>query len=224
MDSITNKRARIVIQHILEHGHITTEELLQYGYKHAPRAARDVRELGIPLETFTTKDSDGKSIAAYRFGDLSQVKAGKLSGRMTFPKSLKSSLYKLQRGRCAICNQEYQERYLQIDHRVPYEIGGDELGVRQAENFMLLCGSCNRSKSWSCEQCKNWQAIKDPSICRTCYWASPDNYNHIAMSSEKRIELVFTDEDTQTHAWIESTAKREGKSVQEIIKALLKRR
>lgn len=42
--SVTAKRPRIVIDHILKHGHITTEELkTEYGYDHPPRAARDVR-------------------------------------------------------------------------------------------------------------------------------------------------------------------------------------
>ena len=42
--------------YILKHGHITTEELEEtYGYDHPPRAARDVREQGIPLETFILK-------------------------------------------------------------------------------------------------------------------------------------------------------------------------
>ena len=44
-ESITNKRAKIVIDHILKHGFITTEDLEKtYGYNHPPRAARDVRE------------------------------------------------------------------------------------------------------------------------------------------------------------------------------------
>ena len=47
--SVTAKRPKTVIDHILEHGHITTEELKdEYGYDHPPRAARDVRELGFP--------------------------------------------------------------------------------------------------------------------------------------------------------------------------------
>jgi hypothetical protein len=53
LDSVKSKRPKTVILHILKHGFITTEELQKnYGYKHAPRAARDVRERGIPLMTF----------------------------------------------------------------------------------------------------------------------------------------------------------------------------
>lgn len=65
LDSIKNKRAKIVIDHIIKHGQITTEELEKdYGYVHPPRAARDVREAGIPLKTIRVKSSDGRSIAA----------------------------------------------------------------------------------------------------------------------------------------------------------------
>ena len=65
---IKAKRPKTVIDHIISHGFITTEELEEtYGYNHAPRAARDVREQGVPLETFTVKDTTGRSIGAYRF-------------------------------------------------------------------------------------------------------------------------------------------------------------
>ena len=61
LNAVTSRRPKTVIQHILEKS---------LGYEHAPRAARDVRELGIPLETFRVKDSAGRNIAAYRFGDI----------------------------------------------------------------------------------------------------------------------------------------------------------
>ena len=38
LQGITAKRARAVIDHIIEHGHVTTDELaIQYGYGHAAR-------------------------------------------------------------------------------------------------------------------------------------------------------------------------------------------
>ncbi len=33
---ITGKRSRLVVDHILKHGSITTEDLENYGYKHPP--------------------------------------------------------------------------------------------------------------------------------------------------------------------------------------------
>ena len=119
--TITNKRAKIVINHIIKHGFITTRDLeVTYGYSHPPRAARDVREAGIPLETFNVKSSEGKTIAAYRFGDLNKIQHDKIRGRQVFSKGFKSQLYALCNGRCAICNGVFEERYLQIDHRIPY--------------------------------------------------------------------------------------------------------
>ena len=48
--SVQARRPKTVIDHILQHGFVTTEELRDlYGYNHPPRGARDVRELGLSL-------------------------------------------------------------------------------------------------------------------------------------------------------------------------------
>src|SRR5471030_3213195 len=82
----TAKRARTVIHHILAHGQITTEELSElYNYDHPPRAVRDVRENGIPLETyFVTSPKTGRKIAAYKFADPTKMVAGRVGGRKAF--------------------------------------------------------------------------------------------------------------------------------------------
>ena len=74
LKTVKGKRVLTVVNHIREHGYITSEELENtYGYDHPPRAVRDVREQGIPIETYRVKSSDGRSIAAYRFGDYDAV-------------------------------------------------------------------------------------------------------------------------------------------------------
>lgn len=89
LQAVTAKRAKTVIDHIIKHGHITTEKLKElYGYNHPPRAARDVRELGIPLDTFEVKDSNGRSIGAYRFGKWEDFRVDKLKGRRAFSKAV----------------------------------------------------------------------------------------------------------------------------------------
>ncbi|AUI68088.1 hypothetical protein [Beggiatoa leptomitoformis] len=109
IESITNKRAKIVINHIMKHGFITTEDLeITYGYSHPPRAARDVREAGVPLETFKVKSSSGKSIAAYKFGDITQYQANRVDGRKVFSKTFKQELYALTEGKCYICNGMFE--------------------------------------------------------------------------------------------------------------------
>ena len=105
---------------------MTTEELAtQYGYEHAPRVAHDVREEGIPLETFRVKNSGGRSIGAYHFGDLSLVRTDRVGGRIAFSKKFKQELTERNGLRCAVCFTTYKDRYLQVDHRIPYEVAGD---------------------------------------------------------------------------------------------------
>lgn len=223
--AVTNKRPRTVIEHILKHGFITTEELKTlYGYNHPPRAAKDVRDQGIPLETFRVKGTDGRSIAGYRFADLTLIRRGFIGGRRAFSKAFKTSLVLANGSRCHICFQEYKERYLQIDHRVPYEVAGDvALNERDAESYMLLDGACNRAKSWSCEHCENWKELKSSKICATCYWASPESYTHIAMEEARRLDVVWAGDETKTYDALKRKADASKDPMPKYVKKILSR-
>jgi len=130
--TVTGKRPRTVVNHILKHGFITTQALKdEYGYNHPPRAARDVKEHGIPIEMFRVEGSDGRKIAAYRFGDPTKVRSGRQAGRTAFSKELKQKLLVLQGPRCAIYQELFPERELQIDHRIPFEVLGDARAATQ---------------------------------------------------------------------------------------------
>lgn len=195
LNSITAKRPRTVIQHILEKGFVTTEELKRLGYEHAPRAARDVREQGIPLETFRVKNSEGRSIAAYRFGDPSKVedRLSKVAGRTVLSKALKKALVEKYGAKCFIYLQPMEDSLLQVDHRVPYEIGGEQ-DENDVERYMLLSPSANRAKSWTCEHCPNWER-KSPDFCIKCFWAYPEEYSHIAGKEQRQIVITFTGDE-----------------------------
>jgi len=155
IEQINAKRARTVLDHIVKHGFITTEDLKEkYGYNHPPRAVQDVRDYGISIETYRVADSTGRSIAAYRFDLKAPFESGK-SGRKLIPKEIKKALLERLGPRCALCGGKFDPTFLQVDHKVPYEVAGES----EAENagaFMLVCGSCNRTKSWACEHCVNW--------------------------------------------------------------------
>ncbi|HEY4721127.1 MAG TPA: HNH endonuclease signature motif containing protein [Anaerolineae bacterium] len=225
LESVTNKRARIVIQHILKNGFITTEDLeKKYGYNHPPRAARDVREAGIPLETFRVRSSDGRSIAAYKFGDLSQIRVQRLQGRRNFPKKLKDELHQISDGKCATCAGKFELRYLQIDHRVPYEVAGDKNSAEWSiRDFMLLCGSCNRAKSWSCEHCANWLSDQLPQVCLTCYWANPDDYSHIALREVRRADILWNEDEVQAYERLKKAAQTDRFPVPEYVKKIIEK-
>ncbi|MBD2431086.1 HNH endonuclease [Fischerella sp. FACHB-380] len=220
--SVTAKRPKAVIDHILQYGFITTEDLKQrYGYNHPPRAARDVREHGIPLETFRVTGSDGRKIAAYRFGDVSKARFSRLSGRTALSKQIKDELIRRYGCKCFIYLEEVDKRELQIDHPIPFEVDGEP--DLEPDNFMLLCGSANRAKSWSCEHCENWNSIKDKSICLSCYWAYPENYTHIAMQQIRRIDLLWEGDDVEIYERLKQQAVNLEKEIPEFVKEIIER-
>ena len=221
---VTAHRAKTVIDHLIKHGSITTEELKNdYGYNHPPRAIRDVREEGIPIDTFRVPSKgNGRKIAAYKFGDPSKIENDKLGGRQTFSKEFKASLIDKYGERCGISNQPYKSKYLQIDHRIPYQVAGDGDALnRDINDYMLLSGAAQRQKSWDCEHCENVNS-KNIELCKTCYWASPENYTHIALKPEKRVDLIFGENDKEIHGALDEIAKENHSSIQESIKEILR--
>ena len=224
LKSVHAKRPKTVIDHILKHGFVTTEELSQlYGYDHAPRAARDVRELGIPLETFRVKGKSGRRIAAYRFGDLSKIREGGAGGRKVWPKEFKRDLVSANGERCSGCFTTFEERYLQIDHRVPYEVGGDPAGELNITDYMLLCGSCNRAKSWSCEHCRNWKTDHLIDICKSCYWGCPEDYKHVALRLIRRLDITWTEDEVAEYDRLVELSKHAEKDLPDFVKECLRR-
>lgn len=223
IESIEAKRPRTMLTHILKYGSITTQELDElYGYKHAPRAARDVEELGIRLIR-TRVNVDGRSMTRYMLAP-DQIIAGGKSGRRTFPKSLKNALLTRDGEQCQLCRGRFPGNTLQIDHKVPYKVSGDAEGALQPESFMLLCSSCNRAKSWTCEHCENWKTIKDTKICQTCMFASPDRYQHTATSQRRQLTLNWEGKDVQDYDMLNQKASAEGERLEEYVQRILKRR
>jgi hypothetical protein len=216
------QRPRRVLDHILKHGQVSTEELREvYGYQHEPRAARDVREWGIPLKTIRVRGKNNRMIGAYVLGDPKDAVAYKIGGRVVPPKTVKEKLVQACGERCNLCNAAYPVSDLQVDHRIPYEIGG-ETGAAE-DIYQLVCASCNRKKSWSCEHCPNWQT-KDPKVCATCRWASPHKYDHIATVRSRSVTITWGDGDIAMFEELERRAQAAKKPIDEYVKELLEGR
>jgi hypothetical protein len=221
--SVEAKRARTVIDHILKFGIITNEELSElYGYDHPPRAIRDVRENGIPLITHNViSPKTGRRMGAYTFDDVLKIKAGRIGGRKAFSKQFKRELIAVYGSRDTITSETMNERYLQIDHRIPYEVAGDDIGPLDPRDFMLLDASSNRAKSWSCEHCDNFLTKHDPTICRTCFWAFPEAYSHIAETASRRVELIWTGNEVAAFERLRGSAAAQGIELAAYIKRCL---
>ena len=147
------------------------------------------------------------------------------AGRTVLGKELKQKLDETRGARCAIYLEQFPERELQIDHRVPFEVLGD---VREAgqkpEDYMLLCGSANRAKSWSCEHCDNWKTLRQVETCRRCYWVFPEDYDHVAMIPQRRLDLIWTGPDVVQYDLAKQAADDAGASLPEFVKKVLRKR
>jgi hypothetical protein len=221
---ITGRRAKLVVDHILRHGSVSTEDLEKYGYKHPPRAIRDVREQGLPLEMFRTKSSGGRNIASYRFGDPNEVKHDRLGGRSVLSKRLRNLLVEAHGFKCGICLLRSDARYFQIDHRIPYEVSGEMPSTAEdVSQYMPLCASCNRAKSWSCEHCPNWSVKREVRICNACYWASPENYTHIGTREIRRLDIVWLEKEVTEYGALANAAKRRCEPMPDYVKEVLRK-
>jgi len=173
---------------------------------------------------FRVTGSDGRKIAAYRFGDPAKARFGKIVGRTAFTKELKQALIEKHGLRCDIYLEPFSERELQIDHRIPFEVAGDVgKGKQNPEDYMLLCGSANRAKSWSCEHCVNWLEQKDTNVCRSCYWAYPENYTHIAMRQIRRLDIIWTDSEVAAYDQLKKKTEELQQEMPAYVKKIIER-
>ncbi len=211
---VTNKRARLVLDTIVEKGNVTTEELQKLGYDHAPRAARDVRELGFTLVTKMVKNANGKRMAQYSLA--LKVEAGK-TGRLQLPKKERDAIIKAAGGKCQLCGAAHD---LQVDHRVPYQVAGESL-KGSAKPYMVLDGTCNRRKSWICEHCPNLTKYKKVGTCKSCYWANPEQHTHVAMEELRRVDVVVSGEETKAFDKFRKRCQQQGESVSDGLKKVL---
>lgn len=220
---VTAKRAKTVISHILRHGIITNEDLSQiYNYDHPPRAIRDVRENGIPLVTHRVlNEKTQRTMGAYTFDDVSKIKKGRIGGRIAFPKKLKKQLVEKYDSRDAFSRTRLDARYLQIDHRIPYEVAGNEADISNLDEFMLLDSSSQRAKSWSCENCNNFTTLKLVDNCKGCFWAYPENYSHVALKEERRLVVKWQGEEVDKFEKLSKQAERLSLPTQEVAKQII---
>jgi hypothetical protein len=180
-----SKRARYVRDLILRYGFTTTEQVKE---RYDPMAIRDLEERGITLTRRTVRGDNKRVTTRYTF-DPSSFKQWRES-RLSLPSKFREQLLHSHDYKCSICRAIYDKKVLEADHCVPYQIVGNDL-VR-AEGLQALqpaCPSCNTDKHKVCALCAN-MSEKDVNVCRSCYWASPSSYTHIATKSERRLVLV----------------------------------
>lgn len=221
-----NKRAVETLKALLDKGRVSTDEIQAMGYNHPPRAIADIRDLGVPIiTTRTASKKTGKSMAVYTFGKLEDIQEGRIGGRSAFSKSFKKDLVEHYGAVDHITRAPVDERVLQIDHRVPYRISGEFRGATpNVDDFMLLDGSSQRAKSWSCENCPNMKDSRTADTCRTCFWAFPENYTHIATKEYRRTDVVWQGTDVAIHDLLKKQADQRNIDVAELLRRIARHR
>lgn len=218
IETVTNKRARFVLDHIVEHGLITADDIQAEGYREHRRAVMDCRDLGFPISKVPSPSGGG--VGAWSLDLDAEVRAGR-TGRKNFSKSFRNRLIAKAGGKCEVCGASQADRTLQIDHRIPYEIDpgtGDQV---EAE-YQMLCPSCNRTKSWTCEkECPNW-TVRDPSVCETCMWGSPSSYEHIATLDRRQATITWDGPDgVAAYERLSQAADDSGLTLEELLRTKL---
>lgn len=182
-----SRRAREVARIMLDRGSCTTSDLEELGYKHAPRAVKDLKDSGVEILTVMEGYSDPRTGQVKRRAKYTIVGTdASRESRRQFSKATTDAVK--ASGKCEVCGSRPP---LQVDHRIPFDIGG-ETYPHVLDELMPLCPSCNRSKSWACEHCPNW-SVRDRDMCRSCMWASPHAYEHIAGRHQREVRITLTD-------------------------------
>lgn len=218
-----NKRAMTVLRLLLKNGSVTTSEIQEEGYDHPPRAIGDVRDAGFPLVREFFTDAGGRRMGRFRFGRAADVRDGKFEGRTVIPRAFRNKLLEHYGAADRITGAAMPPTMLQVDHRIPFRVGGDAgLAEERVEDFMLLDASSQRSKSWACEGCRNFRELLKPAVCATCFWASPEAYEHVAMEVMRRTDILWRGDDVQAHDRLRKRAEAEGISMAEAVLRLVR--
>lgn len=104
---------------------------------------------------------------------------------------------------------------------MPYQVCGDDKEA-DTSDFMLVCASCNRAKSWSCERCPNWKQEQERSVCLSCYWASPNEYIHVALRQIRRLDLTWTETEIADYEQLSKLLASNKQSMANFIKFTLR--
>lgn len=101
---------------------------------------RMVKSCGCLRRKFTEANKSAKQLRKYATNHNRRAAMRGSSG--SFSAADISSLYRLQRGRCACCGVSLKEGYHR-DHKTPLALGGDN----SIGNIELLCARCNTRKN-----------------------------------------------------------------------------
>ena len=118
-------RPKRVLEYLLKKGEVSTYQLGKLGYDQPPRAAMDLKDIGVKLVTKSSKHpKTGNRMVIYMLDDDQSNTFA--PGRKAFPKNFKQEIIDRDDSKCILCDKLYSSRFLQIDHKIPFILGGED--------------------------------------------------------------------------------------------------
>lgn len=59
--------------------------------------------------------------------------------------------------------------------------------------------------------------------CRSCYWAFPEAYSHVAMRDVRRLDILWSGQELIDHAHLQKAAQDHGTTMPGYVKNVLKK-
>jgi hypothetical protein len=64
--------------------------------------------------------------------------------------------------------------------------------------------------------------LKEVSNCRSCYWALPESYSHVAMREIRRLDILWVGEEVTEYDQLKETAEKVGEETPAYVKNVLR--
>jgi hypothetical protein len=187
-----SKRGNFVRDTMLTKGSVTRWDMLGAGYD--PVAVCDLTSLGVTVSTKMISEK-GKSSMEYTLNP--QAFIDRAESRMFMTPKERRRFFRSYGCKCLTCSLTLDPRSLQVDHRIPFILVGNSLV--KLEGYSALkpaCPSCNSTREDICRECIKKRGTNHEVLeCRTCYWAYPENYTHIAGTHRSLILVASTRDD-----------------------------
>lgn len=69
----------------------------------------------------------------------------------------------------------------------------------------------------------NWQELKKAEVCRRCYWAYPDDHDHIAMRQVRRADILWCGQEVSVYDRLKKRTADLQKDIPKFIKEIIEK-
>jgi hypothetical protein len=66
--------------------------------------------------------------------------------------------------------------------------------------------------------------VKDLKTCKTCFWAFPESYKHVATKQIRRTDVAWEGQDVQVHDRLKKEADRKKTTVAEVLRTMARQK